>query len=77
MECAAQLDPDQNLFLHVKAKPAIFGGDGQTEQTQFAHLSDDLVRHSVILGDLRFDGAQTLGDEATDGFDQLRAGFKI
>ena len=72
-----ELDGDQALLLHGEAEAAVFLRDREAEQAQRpASRATTSVGHRVVLGDLGLQRPQPLGDEAADGVDQLRRGFR-
>src|SRR5207253_4200875 len=66
-----------DLFLHRQAEPAIVRRDRQPEEPKLAHLCNDAVRHEIVARHLVLDRDQPFADKASDGADQLFAGFMI
>ena len=75
--CLAELEGDLDLFAHAETEATVFLRYGHSEQTQSAHLGDDLPRDGVFAGHLIFQRHQAIIDETRHTLHQLCQGFLI
>jgi hypothetical protein len=73
----AELERDVHLVFEREAEAAVFGRGRHTEQSELAHVGEQLGRDGVFFFEAFLVGDQLFADEAAERIEELGEGLAI